>query len=279
MLVTGLGPILAPQIGSWALSFTTWRGVFLILAGFGVVLLGTAWLRVPETLPAELRSSGSVWSTVATMVSVVRDRTFLGYALACGLGMGGTFAYVAGSSFVLQNVYGLSPQLYGLVFALNACGMVIGAQVNGRLAARFGPSVLLTFGLVTMTGSGRGAADGGRHGGRRAGGRHPSLFVVMFGCGFVGPNSVALALQRYPQAAGAASAVLGSFQFVLAGLVAPLAGIGGTADALPMALLITALPLAALTARFLLSGPGTRPAPIPAGTTPTAAAWATAKSA
>ena len=84
------------------------------------------------------------------MASVIRDRTFLGYALACGLGMGGTFAYIAGSSFVLQNVYGLSPQIYGLVFALNACGMVIGAQVNGRLAVRFSPVRLLTFGLVTM---------------------------------------------------------------------------------------------------------------------------------
>ena len=78
----------------------------------------------------------------------------------------------------------------------------------------------------------------------------------MFGCGFVGPNSVALALQRYPQAAGAASAVLGSFQFAVAALVAPLAGIGGTADALPMALLITVLPFAALGSRFALAGIG-----------------------
>ncbi len=111
----------------------------MILAGFGSVLLGTAWLRVPETLPPPARATGSVWSTLATMVSVSRDRAFLGYALACGLGMGGTFAYIAGSSFVLQNVYGLSPQIYGLVFALNACGMVIGAQVNGRLAGRLWP--------------------------------------------------------------------------------------------------------------------------------------------
>jgi DHA1 family bicyclomycin/chloramphenicol resistance-like MFS transporter len=112
-----------------------------------------------------------------------------------------------------------------------------------------------------------------------------SLFAVMFGCGFVGPSSVALALQRYPHAAGAASAVLGSFQFVLAGLAAPLAGIGGTSDALPMALLVTVLPLAALTIRFLLVGAGTRPGGIPAGrtsaaaagTTAAAAAWATAE--
>ncbi len=265
MLVTGLGPLLAPQIGSWALSFTSWRGVFVILAGFGVVLLFTAWLRVPETLPANLRSSGSVWSTMATMVSVGRDRVFLGYALACGLAMGGTFAYVAGSSFVLQNVYGLSPQVYGLVFALNACGMVIGAQVNGRFASRFGPSLLLTFGLVTMTVAGAVLLTVviTSTGGLTA--VILSLFTLMFGCGFVGPNSVALALQRYPRAAGSASAVLGSFQFLLAALAAPLAGVGGTADALPMAVLVTVLPLAALISRIFLSGPGTRQSPVPAG--------------
>ena len=265
MLVTGLGPLLAPQIGSWALSFTSWRGVFVILAGFGGVLLFTAWLRVPETLPSNLRSSGSVWSTMATMISVGRDRVFLGYALACGLAMGGTFAYVAGSSFVLQNVYGLSPQVYGLVFALNACGMVIGAQVNGRFASRFGPSLLLTFGLVTMTVAGAVLLTVVI---TSAGGLAAvilSLFTLMFGCGFVGPNSVALALQRYPRAAGSASAVLGSFQFLLAALAAPLAGLGGTADALPMAVLVTVLPLAALISRIFLSGPGTRQSPVPAG--------------
>jgi DHA1 family bicyclomycin/chloramphenicol resistance-like MFS transporter len=86
----------------------------------------------------------------------------------------------------------------------------------------------------------------------------------MSGLGFVGPNSQALALQRYPEAAGTASAVLGSFQFVMAAIVAPLAGLGGTADALPMALLITALPLAAFGSRILA---GFRPSgpPLPTG--------------
>jgi MFS transporter, DHA1 family, multidrug resistance protein len=268
MLVTGLGPVLAPQIGSWALAFTTWRGIFVILAGFGALLLCTAWLRVPETLPPPARATGSVWSTLATMGSVIRDRTFLGYALACGLGMGGTFAYIAGSSFVLQNVYGLSPQIYGLVFALNACGMVIGAQVNGRLAVRFSPVRLLTFGLITMATAGAILLTVVSTGAVGLPGVVPSLFAVMFGCGFVGPNSVALALQRYPQAAGTASAVLGSFQFVLAALAAPLAGIGGTADALPMALLITVLPCAALGSLLALAGISPRHPPVSVPTGP-----------
>ena len=189
------------------------------------------------------------------LVSVGRDRVFLGSALACGLGMSGAFAYISGSSFVLQNVYGVSPQIFGLLFAFNACGLIAGAQINGRLAARFGPAVLLTFGLLTMGSSGAllltivsthvvGLA-----------GVMPTLFAVMFGFGFVGPNSSSLALERYPHSAGSASAVLGSFQFVLASVAAPLAGIAGTADAIPMALLITTLPLAGLVGRMLLVRP------------------------
>jgi DHA1 family bicyclomycin/chloramphenicol resistance-like MFS transporter len=92
------------------------------------------------------------------------------------------------------------------------------------------------------------------------------LFVAMFGWGFVGPNAVALALERYPQSAGAASAVLGSFQFLVASLAAPLAGVGGTADALPMAVLILALPAAGLGCRLVLAGAGDhQPRPISAG--------------
>jgi DHA1 family bicyclomycin/chloramphenicol resistance-like MFS transporter len=258
MLATGVGPVFAPQIGSWILSFTSWRGVFVVLAAFGAILLFSAWWRVPETLPEASRLTGSPWSTVASMVTVLRDRVFLGYVLACGLGMGGTFAYISGSSFVLQNVYGLSALGYGLVFALNAFGLIIGAQVSGRLAGRFGPSRLLTAGLVTMIAGGAmlfvvvvwhvaGLAA-----------VIPALWIVMFGFGFVGPNSAALAMQRYPQMAGSAAAVLGSFQFGMAAIIAPLAGAGGSADALPMVTLILVLPVAAILSRMLLAGPARR---------------------
>jgi MFS transporter, DHA1 family, multidrug resistance protein len=252
MLATGVGPVIAPQLGSWILSFTSWRGVFVVLAVFGALLLCSAWWRVPETLAPENRLSGGILSTLGTMVAVSRDRVFIGLVLACGLGMSGTFAYVSGSSFVLQNVYGLSTTGYGLVFALNAFGMIIGAQVSGRLTARFGTSRLLTAGLVTMIAGGvvlvvvvTGHVAG-------LAGVIPALWLCMFGFGFVGPNSAALAMQRYPKAAGSAAAVLGSFQFGMAAVIAPLAGAGGTKDALPMVLLVLILPIAGLAARLLL---------------------------
>jgi MFS transporter, DHA1 family, multidrug resistance protein len=254
MLATGIGPIIAPQIGSLVLEITTWRGVFGVLAVFGAVLLVSAWWRIPETLLPELRSSGGLVTTLSTMVTVARNRRFLGFAVAGALGVSTAFAYISGSSFVLQNVYGLSPLVYGLVFALNAVGMIVGAQINGHLVGRFSPTVLLSSGLVTEAAAGACLLAIVLTGAVGVVGVIICLFVVMFGNGFVGPNSVALALQRYPHAAGAASAVLGFLQFFIAALIAPLAGIGGTHDARPMAVLILLLPLLGITARFTLSG-------------------------
>jgi DHA1 family bicyclomycin/chloramphenicol resistance-like MFS transporter len=258
MLATGVGPVFAPQIGSWILAFTDWRGVFVVLAVFGLLLLVSAWWRVPETLPQDKRLTGSILSTLGTMVGVTRDRVFLGYVLACGLGMGATFAYIAGSSFVLQNVYGLSPLDYGLVFAVNACGLIIGAQVSGKLAGRFGASRLLTAGLTTMVVGGALLFFVVQTRAVGLDGVIPSLWIVMFGFGFVGPNAAALAMQRYPHAAGSAAAVLGAFQFGMAALIAPLAGLGGTHDATPMVTLILVLSAAAVASRFLLAGSARR---------------------
>lgn len=260
MLATGLGPVLAPQIGSWILAVSSWRGVFVVLAVFGGILLVTVWWRVPETLPPAARVSGSLWRTLGTSVEVARDRVFLGYALGCALAMGATFAYVSGSSFVLQNVYRLSPQAFGLVFALGGAAMVAGAQVGARLAGRVSAGALLAAGLAIMT------AGGGLLltviVSRLVGlaGVMPAIVMVLAGWGLVGPNGLALAMHRYPQAAGAASAVVGWLQFTLAAVAAPLPGLGGQGDPLPMALLVLGFPLAAIATLLALSVRPRRPA-------------------
>lgn len=251
MLVTGLGPILAPQLGAMILRFTSWRGIFVTLALAGSVLLVVAFFKVPEGLPPERRGTGGVRSAAASLVSVGRDRSIVGYALIGSLGFGAVFAYVAGSPFVLQDVYGLSPQVFGLVFALNGVGLVFGAQVNGRLVNRMGSERLLTVGTAVMTVGGLaflGAVITGL-GGLAA--VMASLFVVLFGAGFINPNALTLTLQNRPDAAGSASALFGCAQFVLGAAVAPLVGVGGDHDALPMAIVVSGLAAGAASLQLL----------------------------
>jgi MFS transporter, DHA1 family, multidrug resistance protein len=241
MLVTGLGPIIAPQIGAVILRFTSWRGIFLALAIAGSVLLVVSFLKVPETLPMERRHAGGLRSIVATMVEVGRDPTFVGYAIVVMFGFGAILVYIAGSSFILQGIYGISPQLFGTIFGINAAGMVVGAQINGHFVHRLGSGPLLSIGLACMSTGSLFFLVGVVTGWGGLAVILPSFFLVLFGLGFVTPNATALALQNHPNSAGAASALMGSGQFLFGAALAPLAGIGGTDDALPMAILMVSL--------------------------------------
>ncbi|HEV7907452.1 MAG TPA: Bcr/CflA family multidrug efflux MFS transporter [Pseudonocardiaceae bacterium] len=253
MLVSGLAPILAPVLGGQLLSVTSWRGVFVVLTLIGVTLLAVAAFALPETLPAERRRSGGLGSTIRTFGRLMSNRAFLGYTLPGGLAFAALFAYVSGSSFVLQDLYGLSPQGFSAVFAVNSIGIVAMGQLNGRLVGRIATRKLLTTGLVlvavagvallvsTSTGLGLVAFL-------------PPLFVLVSSFGLVMPNSTALALATYPQAAGTASALLGTLQFILGGLAAPLVGLGGAGSAVPMAAVMAALGVLALVTFFTLTG-------------------------
>jgi DHA1 family bicyclomycin/chloramphenicol resistance-like MFS transporter len=253
MLVVGLAPILAPVLGAELLRFTSWTGLFWVLAATGVLLLGIIGFGLRETLPAERRREGSLRDTARTYASLLGNRVFMGYALSGGLAFAGMFAYISGSSFVLQDVYGVSAQAYGVLFGLNALGLTLVSQVNGRLVGRISPRRLLWTGLgVTAVGGVLlvSAAVTGV-GGLLA--ITVALFLVVSGIGFVMPNSTALALADHPEAAGTASALLGASQFVIGAVAAPVVGAFADGTALPMSLVIASTGLAALVTLGVLT--------------------------
>jgi DHA1 family bicyclomycin/chloramphenicol resistance-like MFS transporter len=245
VLVIGVGPVAAPQIGAELLRISSWRGVFVALAIAGSVLLVVALHALPETLPPERRKSGGIFDALRGMRMVVGNSPFLANALACGLGFGAVFSYVSGSSFVLENLYGLSPQRFSLIFAANACGLVAASQVNARLVARYGPSRMLSAGVLTLLAGACWLLVTVLVGGHHLSLVLPPLFVVVTSVGLVAPNATALAVNDFPDAAGSASAVLGVLQFSIGAIAAPLVGLGGSHDALPMAVLIAVLALGA----------------------------------
>jgi DHA1 family bicyclomycin/chloramphenicol resistance-like MFS transporter len=249
MLVTGLAPILAPLAGAQVLNVTSWRGIFVVLAVLSTLLVVLAALGLRETLPPERRSDHGLRRTLAIMRSLLRDRWFVGHGLAGGLGFGALFAYISGSSFVLQGIYGVSPQLYSVLFAMNGLGLIAGSQVNARLVGRFGPGRLLRSGLLAIAVSAGVLLGVVLVGGLGVGAVLVPMFVIVSSLSFVLPNSTALALADHPEVAGTASALLGVGQFLIGAIVAPLVGAGGTASAVPMAAVMTGAALAALLAR------------------------------
>ncbi|MFD8493589.1 Bcr/CflA family multidrug efflux MFS transporter [Amycolatopsis sp. NPDC059657] len=253
MLVNGLAPILAPIIGGQVLRVTSWRGVFVVLVVFGVLLLTVVALALPEPLPPERRVPARPRAILRTYLRLLRDRTFMGYTLASGLMFAGLFAYISGSSFVLQEIYGLSPQAYALAFGINGIGIVAVGQLNGAIVGRFPERVLLRFGLYCSVLGGvlvvlAVACDWGLIG------LLIGLFVVVSSIGMVAPNASSLGLAEQAGNAGAASALMGVLQFLVGGLATPLVGLGGPGTALPMVIVIASFTSLALLAYLTLTG-------------------------
>lgn len=261
MLVTGLAPILAPVIGGQVLTYTTWRGVFGVLTGFGLLLVLVSAFGLPETKPHRWRQPMHLGATFRTFGYLLTKPSFLGNALAAGLAMSAMFAYISGSSFVLQDIYQLSPQTYGLVFGMNAIGIVAGGQVNARLVGRVATeSQLLLTALISASVAGAVLVATALIG-------LPlpfllaALFVMIASLGFVLPNTTLLALADHREISGSASALLGVCQFLVGALAAPLVGLGGVGSALPMVLVMFCVVLASLTVYLTLGRRTSRPAP------------------
>jgi DHA1 family bicyclomycin/chloramphenicol resistance-like MFS transporter len=260
MLVNGLAPILAPVIGGQVLAVTSWRGVFLVLTAIGALLFAATATGLHETLAPDRRHPGGVGETLRTFGRLLADRTFLGHALACGLAFGAMFAYISGSPFVLQDIYGASPQLFSVMFACNALGLVAASQANRVLLSRFEPLSILrsalsaqalgAIALLVVVASGGGVW-----------GIVVLLFVVVASLGLVFPNATALALADHPRVAGSASGLLGVMQFIVGAAAAPLVGVAGTTTALPMALTIAVLGVGGVVSATVLAS---RPARMPA---------------
>jgi len=243
-LVLGAAPVLAPTIGGELLRFTSWRGIFALLAVYGVLMVVVGARALPETLPPERRQSSGVVGTLRGYRRLFRDRAYVGLVLVAGLTMAGLFSYVSGSAFVYQGEFGLDEQQFGLLFGAGAFWLIAATQANPLLLRRFSPQQLLVAG--TVAGAAGGAAlvmlAGTGTGGLPA--VVVSLWVVLFACGLALPNAPALALSRHGEAAGTAAALLGAVQFGVGAVVSPVVGLLGN-DAVAIGLVVvTALTLA-----------------------------------
>ncbi|MDR3562087.1 MAG: Bcr/CflA family multidrug efflux MFS transporter [Negativicutes bacterium] len=251
MLVNGVAPIVAPILGGQILQFTAWRGVFLVLAAIGLVMLFAVFFGLQETLPAERRSRGGLVNTMKTFRNLITNKAFMGYALSQGFSFAAMFAYISGSPFVLQNIFGVSPQMFSVFFAINGLGIVFTGQITGRLAGRVPEKKLLVIGLILAFSGGVSLLAMIVAGGSLIA-ILVSLFFVVSSVGMIGTSSFSLAMQDQAKSAGSASALIGLVSFILGGIMAPLVGLAGKDSALPMGIVIVAAEAAAVLSYWLL---------------------------
>jgi DHA1 family bicyclomycin/chloramphenicol resistance-like MFS transporter len=267
MLVIGVSPILAPTIGGALLTWTSWRGVFVALTLIGITIMAGTALILPETLPRERRRNGGFYGTVRDYGRLFTDRAYVGLILVAGLSLAAVLAYVSGSSFVLENQFGLSEQQFAYVFAAGAVGLIGATQLNLRLLRRWPPLQILAASLIVALAASAVlmllAATGA---GGLLGVLIP-LWVVLAMVGFAMPNAPALALSRHGEAAGTAAALLGAVQFGVGAVVAPLVGVFG-AGAGAMAAVVLLGTLAANLVLWLVVQPRRLPVEEPSADEP-----------
>lgn len=255
-LVSGLAPVLAPVIGSQLLLVMDWRGVFVFLAAYGLVVMIAVALLIVETRPRTARGDRDRRSLLQRYRSVLGDRQFVGVALIGGMTFAGLFTYLSSSAFLFQGLYGFDPQQYGLLFAVNSLGVVVGVQASSRLSRRVGPQWILAITTISLfTAAGLIALFDAL--GFGLWGTLVPLWLFIASCGFSFPCVQVLGLVNHGKEAGTAASLLGAVNFGMAGILSPISGIFGASSAIPMALVMMATAGISILALWLIVRPRT----------------------
>lgn len=232
MMINGLAPILAPVIGGQILNFTSWRGIFLVLAGIGIVMMCFA-LYSQETLPKGRRLNG-IGESLGTIPKLLQDKYFMGHCLLQSLVSAGFFSYIGCSSFVFQDIYQVTPQEFSFIFGGIGLGLMISGTIPAKTAGKIKDIKLLKVSLVVpiissvvlfalfyVKASLMLVI--------------PLLLITIMPLSVMGASSFSMAMSRQGRQAGTASALLGFFSMILGGITMPLAGMIGNDPSLPMA--------------------------------------------
>lgn len=242
ILIMGSAPILAPMVGGYILTIAGWRTIFLVLAGFGLMSFVFSWAGLAETLPLQSRRRDDLKGVFRNYGRLMVDRRFIAPALAGSLIMAGLFGYIANSPFVFIQLYGVTPKQFGILFGMNALGLVTASQINRAMLSRWPPRTILgwaitgnvTAALILLAVAGS-----------------PNLIVFLVplwffiaSLGFLNPNAVAIAMSASRYHAGSASALMGMMQFTAGALAGGLVGGFHNGTAYPMAMTIAGFSLA-----------------------------------
>jgi DHA1 family bicyclomycin/chloramphenicol resistance-like MFS transporter len=232
MACTSIAPMMAPLIGGQVLWLLGWRAIFWVLASIGAVALVAAWIRLPETLRPEYRQPLVVSSIVKRFGELLRHKAFMGYAFTTTFMFSALLSFLSGSPFVFIEHYGVSPSFYGVIFGSMIVFMTLGSLLNARFAPVFGAGRILRYAVIVPAIVGPTALVLGLIEARTGAiGMWPFFLCIgpqIATISLIGPNSMAMALQRYPHMAGTASSLMGVMQFGIGALFG--AAVGQTFD-------------------------------------------------
>jgi len=234
MIVQGIAPIIGPLLGTGILALAPWPTIFEVLAAFGAICIALVALGLPETRLKELRTASHPIETVRNYLRLSVSRDFIPYVAVMALAQGGFFAYLSASSFVFISLYGLTPTVYSVIFAVNSLGLMAGAQASARLmryvrAETMVKAAILVYTIAAVLLTALAWWD------------HMNvfmlsllLFVVITAMAFVMSLGGVLAMEAHGAISGTASALMGALRFGAGVLASFAVGVMANGTALPM---------------------------------------------
>jgi MFS transporter, DHA1 family, multidrug resistance protein len=239
--IMALAPIVAPLIGGMLQTAFGWRASFLVALCVGLAALAIVWRLLPETLRARAPEPVALAGVVRVYCGLTRNRGFLAHLAILASSFAGLFAWISGSSFVLQDIYRLSPFGFGLAFAVCSLGFLIGALLAASMVRRIGLDRTIGLGALALAAGGVGMSGTLAIGLVSLGPILAATTLYLAGLGLVMPQAMAGALTPFPDRAGAASSLLGFSQQTCAAILGAIVGhmLGGSAwpIAAPMAVM------------------------------------------
>ncbi|ECL2722351.1 multidrug effflux MFS transporter [Campylobacter coli] len=251
MVFSSLAPMLSPTFGGILLEYFSWHSIFATLFALGILLFLMILFGLKESAPHLKNKKFSHHEAMKSYKFVLSDKRFLVYILCASFALAAMFAYITGSSFVFTQFFSLSEQKFALLFGANALGFVICANINARLVLKYESEKILAKALMIMFISTVILLANAFF--------HPnfllfelSIFTSIAMLGFITPNTTTLAMARFKEHSGTASAVLGTVQFGFAGFISFVVGAINANTPIILAFVMCACVLVANMIYFLI---------------------------
>lgn len=237
MVFSSLAPMISPTFGGMLLNYFSWHSIFITLFILGIILFFMIIFGLQESANLTQNQKFSFRQTLSAYSIVLKDKIFLTYVLSASLALSAMFAYITGSSFVFTKIFDLSEQKFAILFGINAFGFVLCANINAKLVLKYNSEKILSYALFLMFIATLILFLSAF--------LNPNfylfeilIFISIASLGFIAPNTTTLAMARFKQCSGTASAILGTTQFALAGFISFFVGIINANTPIVLALLM-----------------------------------------
>jgi len=250
-LVISVSPMIAPTVGGYMTSAFGWQYVFLVLGGITLLIMAAVYFFLPEGKGANPSMSLKPKAVLHNFYFVIKESQFRVYAIAGGLATAAPFAYIAGSADVFMNIYKVSEQQYGWIFAFLAFAMIGSTQLNHFLLKKFTSEQIIKFTLMYQSVIGLILIVGTYYGWYDKYVLIALMFVFLTGQGLTGPNTAALSLAPFTHHAGSASALMGSWRLGAGGIISAIVSLLHNNTALPMVGMMAACAIVSLALLYI----------------------------